>query len=283
MRSSRGTQHTLTLPQKLQVQKININDTQQPLRQEQQTLTLPIAPGEQAIEIELQQSQGIQRYFKTPEIGIGLDSVNTQIELTLPNNRWILFAGGLPVGPAIMIWGILVVITLMAIGLGRVSFIPVKTYEWLLLLLVLTQIPLPLMLIVIAWFLALGWRARLSTTTPAWKFDVLQLGLALLTLAALIALISAIYQGLLGGYPNMYIMGYGSSGSHLQWFSDHSSSTLPQVWVYSLPMWSYRLAMLLWALWLSWALLRWSQWGWQCFSRQGLWQPMFFKSLLHKS
>ncbi|MDY6992278.1 MAG: hypothetical protein SVR94_06685, partial [Pseudomonadota bacterium] len=246
------------------------------------TVTLPINPGEQVIEVDVQQPVGLQRYFTTPELTLGLDSVNTRIELNMPSNRWILFTGGLPVGPAVMIWGILVVILMVAIGLGRLSFIPVKTYEWLLLLLVLTQIPWPLMFIVIAWFLALAGRARLPTTTPAWQFNLIQFGLSVLTFIALVALMTAIYQGLLGGYPNMYIMGNDSSGSQLRWFTDHSSTTLPQVWVYSLPMWSYRLTMLFWALWLSWAVLRWAQWGWRCFSTQGLWQPLFFKSLASK-
>jgi len=40
----------------------------------------------------------------------------------------------------------------------------------------------------------------------------------------------------------------------------------------SLPLMAYRLAMLLWALWLASALLTWLSWGWGCFSEGGLWR-----------
>ncbi|EDN65325.1 hypothetical protein BGP_6668 [Beggiatoa sp. PS] len=38
-------------------------------------------------------------------------------------------------------------------------------------------------------------------------------------------------------------------------------------------MWIYRIAMLLWALWISFALIRWLRWGWECFSTNELWKP----------
>ena len=37
-------------------------------------------------------------------------------------------------------------------------------------------------------------------------------------------------------------------------------------------MFVYRSLMLLWALWLALALLRWLSWGWQCFSKGGVWK-----------
>jgi len=39
-----------------------------------------------------------------------------------------------------------------------------------------------------------------------------------------------------------------------------------------LPLMAYRVAMLLWALWLASALLKWLSWGWTCFSEGGLWR-----------
>jgi len=36
----------------------------------------------------------------------------------------------------------------------------------------------------------------------------------------------------------------------------------------------YRLAMLAWALWLAFALIRWLRRGWECFSTNGLWRKM---------
>ena len=34
-----------------------------------------------------------------------------------------------------------------------------------------------------------------------------------------------------------------------------------------------KLAILAWALWLAFALLKWLRWGWDCFSAGGLWKP----------
>jgi hypothetical protein len=44
--------------------------------------------------------------------------------------------------------------------------------------------------------------------------------------------------------------------------------------VFSLPILAYRALMLLWALWLSLALLQWLRWGWECFSSGNLWRPL---------
>jgi hypothetical protein len=126
--------------------------------------------------------------------------------------------------------------------------------------------------------MALGWRERLVVADkPAWQFNLIQVGLGILTMVALYALISAIEQGLLGS-PEMHIAGNGSNASQLLWYQDRTDKVLPQVWVFSLPLYVYQIAMLLWALWLSLALLQWLKWGWQCFSSHGLWRkPLWEK------
>src|SRR6266851_2717621 len=70
----------------------------------------------------------------------------------------------------------------------------------------------------------------------------------------------------------MQISGNHSSAGHLQWFHDRTAGTLPRMWAVSLPLMAFRLAMLLWALWLASALLKWLSWGWGCFSEGGLWR-----------
>jgi hypothetical protein len=92
-----------------------------------------------------------------------------------------------------------------------------------------------------------------------------------LTTIALSSLFFAIEQGLLG-QPDMQIVGNGSYQQYLHWYQDHNGEILPQPWVLSLPLFVYRVLMLLWALWLAFTLLRWLRWGWQCFSRDGIWR-----------
>jgi hypothetical protein len=135
----------------------------------------------------------------------------------------------------------------------------------------LTQVEIWSALIVVGWFFALGWRARLVADTRKSVFNLTQVGLSVLTLAVLVILFQAIKQGLLG-MPEMQIGGNGSSAYNLLWYQDRVGETLPTAWIVSAPLMGYRLSMLAWALWLAFALLSWTRWGWSCFSRNGLWK-----------
>lgn len=273
LRSSRGSQHTVTLPANAELQTVNIDTVSQPIRQEGANVTLPVNPGAHRVELMFRQPVGMSERFSTPALGLGIDSVNTHIKLKVPQDRWILFVDSSPMGPAVMIWGILIVLVVVAIGLGRVPLTPLTTWQWLLLLVVLSQVPVMSALIVVGWLMFLGLRARLPADLSAFRFNVIQISLVLLTVLALIILFKAVRQGLLG-YPNMHIAG-NDSGSHLlRWYEDRTTGTLPQVWMISISVWIYQVLMLFWALWLAFALLRWLQWGWQCFSTQGLWKPL---------
>ncbi len=84
------------------------------------------------------------------------------------------------------------------------------------------------------------------------------------------SLFATIPQSLLSS-PNMQITGNGSSAYIYQWYQDHSSASLPTAWVFSLPLWVFRLTMLLWSMWLVIALLKWIKWGWECLSAGRLW------------
>ncbi|MGW8367290.1 MAG: hypothetical protein ACWGPN_01265 [Gammaproteobacteria bacterium] len=70
----------------------------------------------------------------------------------------------------------------------------------------------------------------------------------------------------------MHITGVGSYGNELRWFQDRVGGTVPDVSVFSLPLWVYKGVILAWALWLSFALIRWLPWAWRCWSEGGHWQ-----------
>ena len=109
--------------------------------------------------------------------------------------------------------------------------------------------------------------------TPAFLFDLMQLALVGLTVAALAALFWSIQNGLLG-LPAMQIAGNGSQADLLRWYQDRTGSVLPIPVVFSVSLWFYRLAMLAWSLWVAQALIRWLRWGWQCFSAGEIWRPL---------
>lgn len=270
LRSSQGMAHTLTLPEKAMLQSVAINGQTQPLRLEGRKLTLPISTGKQDITLTWQEPAEISLITRMSELDLGADSVNSTLTINLGADRWVLFAFGPTFGPIILFWSVLIVIFLVSLGLGKISLTPLKNWQWFLLLVGLSQVPMEAAGLVIAWLIILGWRASQSSEQIRF-FNLLQVCIGLLTLAALAILFSAVAQGLLDA-PDMKVTGNRSSALVLNWYQDRSTSILPAASVISLPLIVYRLLMLAWALWLASALLNWLKWGWGCFASNGLWR-----------
>jgi len=95
IRSSQGGQHIITLPADAQLQKVTINGTVQQVRHDGSKISLPIIPGKQDISLEWREPSGMSVFYKTPQIDLGTASVNAAIDVTLPQDRWPLFLGGL--------------------------------------------------------------------------------------------------------------------------------------------------------------------------------------------
>ncbi len=275
LNASRGLQHTITLPPGVELQKSLIDGKELSLQLEGTQLTVPILPGKQDIEIGWRSPHGVATgKLLTETVNIGLPSVNASIELSVPSSRWILFTGGPRIGPAVLFWGELLVIILIAIFLGRVTLTPLGTLQWLLLSIGLSQVPIPVAAVVVAWLLLLGLRKKRGhEIKSATSFNFLQVALVCLSLLAMAALFFAIQQGLLG-HPDMQIGGNGSNGHLLRWYQDRADAQLPNAWVISVPLLAYRITMLLWSLWLAMALLNWIRWGWQCFSTVTVWKKV---------
>jgi len=269
-RSSKGSQHTITLPENAELQSVAIDGNTQPLRQQGRKLTLPVNPGKQEITISWQESTPIAGIISTPAVDLGQVSVNTSLNVGLGQDRWVLFVFGPKLGPAVLFWGILIVIFIVSLGLGKIPLTPLKSRHWFLLLIGLSQIPLASAGVVIAWLMILGWRANLAVNNSR-HFNLLQFALGVLTLVALNLLFYAVAQGLLSS-PDMRITGNQSSAFNLNWYQDRSLSVLPTATVVSVPLMVYRLLMLTWSLWLAVSLLDWLRWGWSCFSSNGLWK-----------
>ncbi len=282
LRSSQAEQHIIHLPKDAVLQKATINGQTQPLRLEQDgVLRLPINPGRQEIVVDWQSPVGISAWWHTPSVNIGLESVNANIDVAVPESRWILFAYGPQMGPAILFWGVLIVVVIIAIGLGRSKQTPLRTHQWLLLGIGLSQTIIGVAMLVVAWLFAMGRRKQMGKTMSVGVFNAMQVFLALFTVVALLGLVSAVAFGLLG-HPDMQISGNGSTTALLQWYADQSSALLPEATVISVPMWLYRGLMLAWSLWLAFALLGWLKWAWQCFLEGGLWRQETVEKEEHK-
>ena len=280
VRSSRGAQHTIALPEHAMLQQVTIGGAIHPIRLDGRKLTVPLVPGAQEVRIEYRVAEGLGTSYGTPRVDLGAASVNATLEVQLSPDRWILLCGGPRLGPAVLFWSLLFVLALVACGLARAgkpggpAETPLRTHDWLLLGLGLSQVPIFAAAIVAAWPLLLALRrkrAERGEPTGWFWFDVTQLVLVGITLSAACVLVGAIHEGLLGR-PDMQIRGGGSSGELLRWFQDRAGPTPATAWVLSVPLLAYRLAMLLWALWLARALIGWLRWAWDSFVAGGGWR-----------
>ena len=198
LRASRGVQHALTLPDGAELQSVKLDGALQPVRAVEGRVVLPVRPGKHVAEVSWRGSEGIAGYYTTPAVDIGAPSVNAEVEIVAPRDRWVLLVGGPRLGPAVLFWSLLLVAIVVALGLSRVPFTPIRWGSWLLLLVGLTQVPISMSVVVVGWLLALGWRRDNAPRASNAAYDGLQLLLAVWSVAALAVLFFAIQQGLLG-------------------------------------------------------------------------------------
>jgi hypothetical protein len=273
MRSSRGGEHTIKLPEGAELLSAAIDGKSQPLRLEGDALRIPIVPGAQTVKLGWREARGIGAYFAAAPVVAGASGVNAWTKLNVSPDRWVLWVRGPRVGPAILLWGVVLALIPIAIGLSRVRLTPLSARDWFLLSLGLTQSPIAIGIFIVIWLFALGLRGKRGEVLGNRMFDFVQIVLGIMTVAAGALLLVSVKQSLLG-YPEMQIVGNGSDSRTLNWYQDRSADILPGVSILSLPLFFYRLLMLAWALWLAISLLKWLKWGWECFSAGGYWRRL---------
>ncbi|MEL7449838.1 MAG: hypothetical protein AAFN78_11555 [Pseudomonadota bacterium] len=270
-RSTRGGRHTLQLPTDARVVSVTADNDTLPLRAEAGALTLPIVPGEHALRIVWQQTTEVGVRLATPEVDLGERAGNVQVSLNLPADRWPVWTYGPRVGPAVLYWSELLVFVLVALALARTNVTPLKAHHWLILGLGFSTYSWGVLVLVVTWLLALGFAAKSPAPDNRLMFNTRQVVLAVLSVVTLATLVGSISFALLGR-PDLHVQGNGSTMSLLRWFTDQVDSGLPAAGAYTLPLWLYKALILVWALWLSLALLKWLQWAWASWTRDGLWR-----------
>jgi hypothetical protein len=270
-RSTRGSQHVIQLPAEAEVTAVQIDGRLQTLRAEAGQLTLPILPGNHNIEISWRESGGMGLISSTPEVDIAAPASNINLTVSKSRDRWLLATRGPKLGPAVLYWPELVALIVFALILGRVKLTPLTTRHWLLLGLGFSTFNWAVLALVIIWLMLCGAREKSQLNLNWWKFNLLQVTIAGMTIVALLSVVLSLPAGLLGT-PDMHVVGHNSYGNVLNWFADGSDSVLPTVSIITVPLWVYKGLILIWALWLSFALLRWLPWVWRCFSSEGFWR-----------
>jgi hypothetical protein len=278
IRTSLGGDYRFKQPPDGELQSMSIDGVEQTRPKEQEFVVIPLHPGLQTIDLKWQLPSGVALRTLTPNFELPTPANNINLKIHLPQGRWPLLLSGPDIGPAMLYWGVLAVIIAIAIALGicvqRLQLsIPLKTWHWLLLAIGMSSVNMVGSLPVVIWFFAMEARRHYNVTAASKLFNLMQIGLIGLSLVALMSLFFTIPQSLLSS-PNMQITGNGSSAYIYQWYQDHSIDNLPNAWVFSLPLWVFRLTMLLWSMWLVFALLKWIKWGWECLSTGKLWDKL---------
>ncbi len=267
--SSMGEDFRVSLPPESAITRLERDGTTLPVLRENDRLIFPLTRGRQEIQIEWKNKIPFSSSAQAEKIAFDSVSTNITTTLTLPQNRWILWITGPLRGPAVQFWVVLAVAILIGWVLGQVPRSPLRSHEWILLSIGLTQVHLIAGGILVGWLFLLLWRGTPSfLLLKPWIRNSVQVLLLILTLVALGILFTAIGSGLIGA-PQMYIAGNPSYSEAFQWFTDRAETALPQPTIYSASIWWYRGAMLLWALWIASAILRWLKWGWEQFGNGG--------------
>ncbi len=274
LRATRGGQHALQLPADAELLSLSIDGRDLRVRPEQGRLLLPITPGEHTVELKLRETQGMALIGRLPTVDLGLPAANVGLRMNLPEDRWLLAAGGPQVGPAVRYWSILALVLAIALALGRIPNSPLRTRDWLLLGIGLSTVAWPALIVVAAWLYLLQWRQRRGAELNPWPFAFTQLGLIGFSGVVLLMLVATAWSGLLGD-PKMTVQGNGSTASKLIWFADHSDGALPGGWALSLPLWVYKAAILAWSLWLANALIAWLRRAFEALGAGGWWKTLY--------
>ena len=271
-RSTRGDSHNVRLPADARVTAVSSDGENIPVRIEKGELPLALLPGAHRIQVNWESDEGTSLRTRLPHVDLEVASSNIRTEVRIPGDRWVLYAGGTGIGPAILYWGELIVFCLLALALGRTRCTPLRSHEWLILGLGLSTFSWSALLLFAVWIFAMRWREELAAEQmSARRFNLMQAVLIVLSLATVVSLIAAIPYGLLAN-PDMRIAGSGQQANQLSWFNDQAAGELPTPWVLSLSLWWYKAAMLLWALWLAFALVRWLPIAWKALGTGGFWR-----------
>ena len=270
-RSTQGAQHTITLPTDAEVTRVMVDGRPLQVRPENGLLPLSIQPGSHEVTIDWRDPQKAGSSNRTAMVNLNSPASNIHLKLQVPENRWILYTGGPALGPAVLYWPALLLMIAIALGLAKIKRTPLRRRDWVLLGLGLSTFSWGTLMLMAAWLFVMDYQQDIRDKLEKRQFNLLQAALGIFSVVVLVQLLTAVPNGLLGT-PNMQIIDSDYQDNTLNWFADQSDGELPTGNTITAPMWLYKVAILLWALWLSFALIRWIPWAWRCYSRGGLWK-----------
>jgi hypothetical protein len=272
-RAAKGGRQTVGLPPGAEVTQLTVAGRETLPTGGPGEVGFAVAPGQTQVVVHWRESTALGLVTRTPAVNLGMPAVNVRTRLELPGGRWLLgLRGDTPLGPAVLFWGWLAAVVAVALGLSFLGGTPLSRRQWLLFALGLVQATPGNFVLAVSWLPALGWRCRRGIREGRLLFNLVQVLLALLVLAALVALYETLRSGLLG-LPHTQVGGNGSTADALIWTYDRVAGAVPVASVVTVPIFVFRVLMLVWAAWLAKALLAWLRWGVDCLTEGGGWRP----------
>ena len=173
LRCSLGEDFLIGLPADAEITSLTLNAKEIPVRKDGARVIIPLRPGDQTVAMVWKINRDLGGRAQVEDVRLPVESANVSTSITIPPNRLTLWANGPQMGPAVRFWGILVCSLIAAVALGRLGRSPLRTFEWMLLIIGLTQVPLPAALLVVGWLFYLAWRGQeaFQLITP-WLYNV---------------------------------------------------------------------------------------------------------------
>lgn len=269
--TSQAQSMPLQLPKDASLQQVTINDQVLALKLVADTVNLPLTNGTNKVELNFRLNDGITTHYRMPQISAAVPLNNLSLSLQLPQDRWLLALGGdADAVTVLLFWGGVLLSVILAFGAVRMGLTPLNLRDALLLFLGFATLSVWVPVLWVAALAIAGAAGQASAPSVGRMAKFLQFSRLTFIAISLIGLCSAVPTTLLSA-PDMQLVNTAIDWqAGLRWFADGVTQS-PAVWAFSLPQWSYKLVMLLWALWLASAILRWLPWCWQQLTVHGVW------------
>lgn len=272
-RATQGGQFRVSLDTAAVVKSVTFDGIESNLTNEDGVVTVSYLPGAHTVKIEWHVNQTLSVLYQSPEIQLQGDYTNLSQSIRIPRDRWVLYGRSEGVGPAFLHWGELLVFVVLAVLFSRSRYSPLNTWQRLVLGCAFGTFSWPVFTLVVGWLYFIGWKKGFTGFASRGKNILLQWFTLLFSVVAIGVLIGMVAYGLLS-YPDMGVAGSGSSAYLLSWYLDQGQQAMPATRVFSLHLWWYKLLILLWSIWVSFALLSWIKSLFQGFDADHWW-PRF--------
>lgn len=270
-----------TLPEDASVESFQFGGEFQSLPANNVVL-LPVQPGNHEYSIDWITEHGVSLLYKPPKVSFNQNAVNAHTVIQFPDSRWTVWLAGSSLGTTVAFWSVLIGVLFITVAISKIPGFALSTRDAVILTIGATLVQLSMLVFVGIWFLAMWLKSRAKEEiTRPWLYRTGQVLLGGITLLLLYVLLNTIVAALTND-PNMYITGLLSSNHIFAWFSDEIAGVVPTPWVLSFPIWFYFVLILVWSMWLVFALLRWMRDWWQILKTPVLWVPIDFKGMFTK-